>query len=82
MIKPSRFGVVASGVEVRDLVATAKQAEGLGFSSIVLNDHVNSAAAPMLGRVLKNPLVSALHQLMNKGERSWRSPSCCVRGGT
>lgn len=49
MIKPIRFGVVASGVEVHDLAATAKQAEGMGFSSIALNDHFNSAAAPMLG---------------------------------
>jgi probable F420-dependent oxidoreductase len=49
VIKPIRFGVVASGVEVHDLAATAKQAEGMGFSSIALNDHFNSAAAPMLG---------------------------------
>jgi alkanesulfonate monooxygenase SsuD/methylene tetrahydromethanopterin reductase-like flavin-dependent oxidoreductase (luciferase family) len=42
--------VVATGVvEVPDLAATAKQAEGMGFSSIALNDHFNSAAASLLG---------------------------------
>ena len=34
MIKPIRFGVVASGVEVHDLATTAKQAEGMGFRAL------------------------------------------------
>ena len=49
MTKPIRFGLVASGTEVHDLVATAQKAEHIGFSSIALNDHFNSTAAPMLG---------------------------------
>ena len=49
MTKPIRFGLVASGTEVHDLVATAQKAERIGFSSIGLNDHINSTAAPMLG---------------------------------
>lgn len=47
--KPIRFGLVASGTEVHDLVTTAQKAEHIGFSSIALNDHFNSTAAPMLG---------------------------------
>ena len=49
MTKPIRFGLVASGTEAQDLVTTAQMAERMGFSSIALNDHFNSAAAPMLG---------------------------------
>ena len=49
MTRPIRFGLVASGTEVADLVTTAQTAEDIGFSSIALNDHFNSTAAPMLG---------------------------------
>ena len=49
MTRPIRFGLVASGTEVHDLVATAQKAEHIGFSSIGLNDHFNSTAAPILG---------------------------------
>ena len=49
MTRPTRFGLVASGTEVADLVTTAQTAEDIGFSSIALNDHFNSTVAPMLG---------------------------------
>lgn len=49
MTKPIRFGLVASETEVHNLVTTAQKAEHIGFSSIALNDHFNSTAAPMLG---------------------------------
>jgi len=49
MTRPIRFGLVASGTEVADLVTTAQTAEDIGFSSIALNDHFNSTVAPMLG---------------------------------
>lgn len=49
MTRPIRFGLIASGTEVQHLITTAKMAEDIGFSSIALNDHFNSTAAPMLG---------------------------------
>jgi probable F420-dependent oxidoreductase len=47
--RPIRFGLIASGATVRDLVETAEIAEQRGFSSIALNDHFNSTVAPLLG---------------------------------
>ncbi|OBI44014.1 TIGR03621 family F420-dependent LLM class oxidoreductase [Mycobacterium sp. E796] len=49
MTKPIRFGVVASEIEVHNLIATAQMAECIGFSSIQLNDHFSSTVAPMVG---------------------------------
>lgn len=47
--RPIRFGLIASGQTLDDLVQTAELAERAGFSSIGLNDHLNSAVAPLLG---------------------------------
>jgi alkanesulfonate monooxygenase SsuD/methylene tetrahydromethanopterin reductase-like flavin-dependent oxidoreductase (luciferase family) len=47
--RPIRFGLIASGATAAELIETAKSAEQQGFSSIALNDHFNSAVAPLLG---------------------------------
>ena len=47
--RPIRFGLIASGATAAELIETAKSAEQHGFSSIALNDHFNSAVAPLLG---------------------------------
>lgn len=47
--RPIRFGLIASASTLHDLVETAKAAESSGFSTIALNDHFNSAVAPLLG---------------------------------
>ncbi|MCV7089011.1 TIGR03621 family F420-dependent LLM class oxidoreductase [Mycobacterium interjectum] len=44
-----RFGLIASGGSADALVETAISAERHGFSSIALNDHLNSTVAPLLG---------------------------------
>ena len=47
--RPIRFGLIASGATAAELIETAKSAEQHGFSSIALNDHLNSTVAPLLG---------------------------------
>jgi alkanesulfonate monooxygenase SsuD/methylene tetrahydromethanopterin reductase-like flavin-dependent oxidoreductase (luciferase family) len=47
--RPIRFGLIASGGTAAELIETAKSAEQHGFSSVALNDHFNSAVAPLLG---------------------------------
>ncbi|WP_423212779.1 LLM class flavin-dependent oxidoreductase [Mycobacterium talmoniae] len=65
---------------MHDLAATAKQAEGMGFSSIALNDHFNSAAAPMLGLQAMAAATSQIRIATSVLNQDLRHPAVLDRG--
>jgi len=49
MPQPFRFSVSLGGLSATELIATAKQAEELGYSAVTLPDHLDDQAAPLIG---------------------------------
>ena len=50
MAQPFRFGVSCSAANTPDrLVAVARQAEDLGYSSVTLPDHFDDQCGPLVG---------------------------------
>jgi probable F420-dependent oxidoreductase len=47
--RPIRFGLIAAAADAKELIETAQSADRAGYSTIALNDHVNSTVAPLVG---------------------------------